>query len=220
MVYEWQHKLYIWLETHPIWVTKHRILTSWPQATIFMTSHPLYFSSYPLPHYVWYHVNFIWHHIHSLWYHTTLWHHIHCTLLVCLMLEKGMANHFGILALRIPWTVWKAKRYDTVRWTPKVSRCLICYWRNNSRKNEEIAPMQKQRPVLGVTGGGSKVWCDKKQYCIGTWNVVKSGHWHFRDWKVVAEWLDTGFLASGGDEFNLGPETRLDHSELLCNKFY
>ena len=27
-----------------------------------------------------------------------------------------------------------------------------------------------------------------------------------------------GFLASGGDEFNLGPEMRLDHSELLCNK--
>ena len=27
-----------------------------------------------------------------------------------------------------------------------------------------------------------------------------------------------GFLASRGDEFNLGPETRLDCSELLCNK--
>ena len=27
-----------------------------------------------------------------------------------------------------------------------------------------------------------------------------------------------GFLASGGAEFNLGPETRLDRSELLCNK--
>ena len=26
-----------------------------------------------------------------------------------------------------------------------------------------------------------------------------------------------GFLASGGVEFNLGPETKLDHSELLCN---
>ena len=26
------------------------------------------------------------------------------------------------------------------------------------------------------------------------------------------------FLAPGGEEFNLGPETRLDHSELLCNK--
>ena len=26
-----------------------------------------------------------------------------------------------------------------------------------------------------------------------------------------------GFLASGREEFNPGPETRLDHSELLCN---
>ena len=27
-----------------------------------------------------------------------------------------------------------------------------------------------------------------------------------------------GFLAPGGEEFNLGPETRFNHSELLCNK--
>ena len=27
-----------------------------------------------------------------------------------------------------------------------------------------------------------------------------------------------GFLAPGGEEFNPGPETRLAHSELLCNK--
>ena len=27
-----------------------------------------------------------------------------------------------------------------------------------------------------------------------------------------------GFLASRGEEFNLRPEMRLDHSELLCNK--
>ena len=26
------------------------------------------------------------------------------------------------------------------------------------------------------------------------------------------------FLASGREEFSLGPETRLDHSEFLCNK--
>ena len=38
-------------------------------------------------------------------------------------------------------------------------------------------------------------------------------------WKVVAESLkDAGFLASGGEEFNPGPKTRLDCSELLCNK--
>ena len=27
-----------------------------------------------------------------------------------------------------------------------------------------------------------------------------------------------GFLASGGEEFSPGPETRLDLSELVCNK--
>ena len=30
-------------------------------------------------------------------------------------------------------------------------------WRNNSRKNEEMEPKQKQHPVLDVTGDGSKV---------------------------------------------------------------
>ena len=36
----------------------------------------------------------------------------------CDSLEKGMANHFGILALRTPWTVWKGKK--------------IGYWKMNS----------------------------------------------------------------------------------------
>ena len=44
-------------------------------------------------------------------------------------------------------------------------------WKNNSRKNEEMEPKQKQCPVVDVTGDGSKVQCCKKQYCIGTWNV-------------------------------------------------
>ena len=44
-------------------------------------------------------------------------------------------------------------------------------WRNNFRKNEEMEPKQKQHPVVCVTGDGSKVWCYKQQYCIGTWNV-------------------------------------------------
>ena len=30
-------------------------------------------------------------------------------------------------------------------------------WRNNSRKNEETEPKQKQHPVMDVTGDGSKV---------------------------------------------------------------
>ena len=44
-------------------------------------------------------------------------------------------------------------------------------WRNNSRKNEEMEPKQKQRPVVDVSGDTTKVLCCKKQYCIGTWNV-------------------------------------------------
>ena len=44
-------------------------------------------------------------------------------------------------------------------------------WRNNSRKNEETEPKQKQYPVVDVTGDGSKFRCWKEQYCIGTWNV-------------------------------------------------
>ena len=44
-------------------------------------------------------------------------------------------------------------------------------WRNNSRKNEETEPKQKQHPVVDVTGDRSKFqWC-KEQYCIRTRNV-------------------------------------------------
>ena len=39
-------------------------------------------------------------------------------------------------------------------------------WRNNSRKNEGKEPMQKQNPVVDVTG--DKVRYCKEQYCIGT----------------------------------------------------
>ena len=45
--------------------------------------------------------------------------------------------------------------------------------------NGEITPertkrwnqSKKQHPFVHVTGDGSKVWCCKEQYCIGTWNV-------------------------------------------------
>ena len=44
-------------------------------------------------------------------------------------------------------------------------------WRNNSRKNGETEAKQKQNPVVDVTRDGSKVWCCKEQYWIGTWKV-------------------------------------------------
>ena len=44
-------------------------------------------------------------------------------------------------------------------------------WRNNSRKNEQTEPKQKQYPVVDMTGDENKVQCCKQQYCIGTSNV-------------------------------------------------
>ena len=43
--------------------------------------------------------------------------------------------------------------------------------RNNSRKNKEKEPKQKQYPVVDMTCDGSKVRCCEELYCIGTWNV-------------------------------------------------
>ena len=68
-------------------------------------------------------------------------------------------------------------------------------WINNSRKNEEMEPKQKQHPAVDVTGDGSKVWCWREQYCIGTWNVrsTNQGKWevvkqdkvrHFRNQRI------------------------------------
>ena len=41
---------------------------------------------------------------------------------------------------------------------------------------------------------------------------------HLKNERLLPNDKTLGFLAFGGDKFNPGPETRLDHSELLCNK--
>ena len=79
----------------------------------------------------------------------------------CGPLEKGMANHFSILALRTPLTVCKGKKEMTLK--DEIPRSVgVQYatgeeWRNNPTKNEEMEPQQKQHPVVEVTGDGSKV---------------------------------------------------------------
>ena len=60
----------------------------------------------------------------------------------------------------------KAKGYDTKRRTPQVIGAQYATgeeWRNNSRKNEEMKPKRKQRPVVDATGDGSQVWRCKQQ---------------------------------------------------------
>ena len=45
--------------------------------------------------------------------------------------------------------------YELLRWGG--AQYVGDQWRNNSRKNEEMEKKQKQYPIVGVTGGGSKV---------------------------------------------------------------
>ena len=49
-------------------------------------------------------------------------------------------------------------------------------------------------------------------------NVLCSPNWNISLGSKFSGAKMPGFLASGGKEFNLGPEMRLDSSELLCNK--
>ena len=76
----------------------------------------------------------------------------------CGPLEKGMANHFSILALE----PHEQKRQND-RILKEVLLRLVSaqyatgdQWKNNSKKNEEMEPKQKEHPVVDVTGDGSK----------------------------------------------------------------
>ena len=81
-------------------------------------------------------------------------------------------------------------------------------WRNNSRKDEEMEPKQKQHPVVNVTSDRSKVQCCKEQYCIGTWNVrsTNQGKLEVVKWEMARVNVDILGISelkwTGMDEFN------------------
>ena len=88
-------------------------------------------------------------------------------------------------------------------------------WRNNSRKNEETEPKQKQHPAVDVTGDGSKVRCCKEQYCTGTWNVRSMNQGKLEVVKQEMARVNISILGisevkwTGMDEFNsAGEEVR------------
>ena len=92
-------------------------------------------------------------------------------------------------------------------------------WRNNSRKNEELEPKQKQHPVVDVTGDRSKVRCCKKQYCIGTWNVRAMNQGKLEVVKQEMTRVDVNILGisklkwTGMSEFNSD-----DHCMYYCGQ--
>ena len=79
-----------------------------------------------------------------------------------------------LLPLRTTWTVWKGKKLWHWKMNSPTWQVLNILLEKSGEiaqeKNEEAEPMQKQHPVVNVTGDKSKVWCCKEQHCIGTWN--------------------------------------------------
>ena len=79
---------------------------------------------------------------------------------------------------------------------------------NSYRKNEVAGPKQKWCSVVDIAGDESKVWCYKKQYCIGTWNVrsIKQGKLEVAKQEMLRENIDILGISelkwTGMGEFN------------------
>ena len=104
-------------------------------------------------------------------------------------LEKGMASHYSILALRTPWTIWEGKKIGHWKMNPQIR--VGEEWGNKSKRNEEAEPKWKWCLVGHQSGGESKVWCNKKQYCIRTWNVRSMNQYKL---KVVKQEMTRGTI--------------------------
>ena len=87
---------------------------------------------------------------------------------------EGNGKPLQYSCLEIPMNSMKRQKDRTLKDELPRSVGAQYQWRNNSRKNEGMEPKQKQYPVMDVTADGSKVWCCKEQYCIGTWNVMST----------------------------------------------
>ena len=121
---------------------------------------------------------------HSLVYSMKLWAVLCSTQDGCIMVEssdkmcstrEGNGKPLQYSCLENPMNSMKRQKDRTLK--DELHRSVGAQyttgeeWRNNTRKNEGMELKQKQCPVVDVTGDGSKIWCCKEQYCIGTWNV-------------------------------------------------
>ena len=75
--------------------------------------------------------------------------------------EEGNGKPLHNSCLKNPMNSIKRQNYTTLKdELPRLVGAQYAtreQWRNNSRKNEEMEPKQKQHPVVDVTGDGSKV---------------------------------------------------------------
>ena len=83
-------------------------------------------------------------------------------------------------------STYPANTFNTKLWkwyfiTRKYT-CLEQFWQNMVylRRKWQPTPVSCLRcSVVDVSGGESKVWCCKEQYCIGTWNVMSMNQCKF-----------------------------------------
>ena len=111
----------------------------------------------------------------------------------------------------IPWQIFAISRMrlrETAEQGSSLALCSVCHSFTQARCR--VSKIQQKACLLGEQRTRAP--------------SILTLSWRIPDeppqWKVVAEPRKTlGFLASEGEEFNLGPEMRLAHSELLCKSF-
>ena len=80
-----------------------------------------------------------------------------------------------------------------------------------------MEPKQKQHPVVDVTGDGSKVWCCKEQYCIGTWNIRSMNQGKLEVVKQAMARVNTDILEIGELKWTgMGEFNSDDHYIYYC----
>ena len=93
---------------------------------------------------------------------------------------EGNGKPFQYSCLENPVNSRRRQKYRTLKdELPRLVGALYTtgdQWRNNSRKNGETEPKQKQHTVVDATGVGNKVRYYKEHSCIGTWNVRYMNH--------------------------------------------
>ena len=89
-------------------------------------------------------------------------------------LEKGMASHFSILALKNPWRVWKGKKMGQWKRSCPGQWCPTWYWRSEDKELQEEwrdGAKAKARPSRGWDRWWKQVQRCEQRYCIGMWDV-------------------------------------------------
>ena len=89
------------------------------------------------------------------------WNSLALSMTQRMLTGEGMTNHFSIPAFENLMKTMKRQKDRTLKdELPRLEGAQFAtgeQWRNNSRKNEETEPKQKQHPVVDVTCDRSKV---------------------------------------------------------------